>query len=264
MTTIAAIFSSGWWGLLIVAVIIAAWGIAYHLFLRPRGTPVDLLILRVFGRGGIARAIADVWQLDEGATTLLAGPEWMDQNPDPMTVFAAADAPDPLAAIGARGKAIRNSGDLAVALDRRKVDFFRQHVLICDHGVWREAVTRLVDQADYVLFDLSGFHGDAEGCRFELELLMERVPIDRVLYVIDAKTDWSTVKTQMDRACARQSVVATPLTVLRFAEETENHEVLKHLRGDRALLAFRRNLSRLIRRADARTRDRDEPVTATG
>ena len=48
---------------------------------------------------------------------------------------------------------------------------------------------RLARDSDAVLMDLRGFLPDNQGCVFEINELLNVVPLDRVVFVIDATTD---------------------------------------------------------------------------
>ena len=48
---------------------------------------------------------------------------------------------------------------------------------------------RLSRESDAVLMDLRGFLPDNQGCVFEINELLNVVPLDRVVFVVDATTD---------------------------------------------------------------------------
>jgi hypothetical protein len=50
-------------------------------------------------------------------------------------------------------------------------------------------LSRLVHESDAVLMDLRGFSRDNAGCVFELHELVRLVPLDRVVFVVDRRTD---------------------------------------------------------------------------
>jgi hypothetical protein len=251
MGAIALLISLGWRGLLVAGGLFAAWGIFDTLKLKPRGTPADPLILRVFGHGEVAKTLAEIWRNNEGAATWLAGPRWMDLNIAPGTVFSAANAADPFAAMAAGGCAILDTDQLRKALQQRKIAFFKEYVLVCGHDVWRDAVTALVSQVDYIVFDLSGHHLDATGCRFELELLMSQVPAERMLFIIDAATEWATVESALRQTSAGARGLEGPITVLRDHGAAEHRQDLARALKNPSLFKFQQNLLRLLRRADA-------------
>lgn len=69
--------------------------------------------------------------------------------------------------------------------DRR----FRVNDFFCYDDTWRMVLSRLVRQSDAVLMDLRGFSHQNAGCVFELKELARMVPLDRVVFVIDRRTD---------------------------------------------------------------------------
>ena len=50
-------------------------------------------------------------------------------------------------------------------------------------------LSRLVHDSDVVMMDLRGFSRDNAGCIFELHELARLVPLERVVFVIDRRTD---------------------------------------------------------------------------
>ena len=62
-------------------------------------------------------------------------------------------------------------------------DFF------CYDDTWKMVLSRLVHESDAVLMDLRGFSRRNAGCVFELHELVRLVPLDRVVFVVDRRTD---------------------------------------------------------------------------
>ena len=61
--------------------------------------------------------------------------------------------------------------------------------VLCTDGVWQFAVDRLLDASELVLMDLAGFSPSSRGCAWELGRLIDRVPSNRFLLLVDETTD---------------------------------------------------------------------------
>ena len=55
--------------------------------------------------------------------------------------------------------------------------------------MWKAAVTHLMGTASLVAMDLRGFGPHRRGCVYELETLLDTVPLDRLVFLIDWSTD---------------------------------------------------------------------------
>jgi hypothetical protein len=66
---------------------------------------------------------------------------------------------------------------------------FRVNELFCSNSTWQAAVRALIDRAGVVLLDLREFTPTRAGTRYELEQLLQRVPLSRVVVVTDAVDD---------------------------------------------------------------------------
>jgi Carboxypeptidase regulatory-like domain len=60
--------------------------------------------------------------------------------------------------------------------------------LFCFDDVWKPAVHKMLEVADVVLMDLRGFSAARQGCAYEVGELIDLYPVDRLLFLIDAKT----------------------------------------------------------------------------
>jgi hypothetical protein len=71
---------------------------------------------------------------------------------------------------------------------------FRVNEFFCDGGAWQMTVARLMGQSDVLLMDLRGFSSRNQGCIFELQALIDSVPIDRLLLLIDGSTEFAALQ----------------------------------------------------------------------
>lgn len=86
---------------------------------------------------------------------------------------------------------VRSRNDLVERLRRldawpRALDLtFRSMPMMCHNNVWKIAVSECVMNSDAVLMDLRGFSQDRMGCRYEVDYLLDVIPIDRVLFLVE-------------------------------------------------------------------------------
>ena len=66
---------------------------------------------------------------------------------------------------------------------------FRVNDFFCYDDTWKMVLSRLARESDAVLMDLRGFSRQNTGCVFELRELALMVPLERVVFVVDRRTD---------------------------------------------------------------------------
>ncbi|MEP7284041.1 MAG: hypothetical protein ABI696_18840, partial [Rubrivivax sp.] len=146
-----------------------------------------LLLLRVFKPSGRSEAFSDRFL----ARWRFAGPVWMIAGPD---LAGAYMEPDEFLAFVDRSLRTRFIADAAelpgrlVALDGARDPDGRCRVseLFCSNHTWQAAVLALMERAGVVLLDLREYTPARAGTRFELEAVLRRVALARVLVLIDA------------------------------------------------------------------------------
>jgi hypothetical protein len=89
---------------------------------------------------------------------------------------------------------------------------YRVNEFFCRNDTWQETVTKLMAQSDLVAMDLRAFTSERKGCIFELSALIDGVPLQRVVLLIDQTTDepllrqtladlWRRINPQSPNAC---------------------------------------------------------------
>lgn len=164
---------------------------------RPK-TPPDrrtrLLMLRVFGESVIGPAIATAWgQAGYGWPVLLAGPDIMAPPPAlGSLVRAYSQASEPFESLkqtyAGSGALVRTIADADAALSIYRNTPAHETRLLCDHDVWQYLVEETAKAVQYIVFDLSGVDESAAGALYELDMVLQRVPLDQVLFVVDYET----------------------------------------------------------------------------
>lgn len=173
-----------------------AWRLTLHAAIHPvlkearEREPIRLLLLRVYGFGRRSRRLLDLlgtrWRLI-GSIDLIAAPDLASRTVEPSTFLEFV-----------RGRLkrlfIRSPDDLKQRIasldDKPDPDArFRINQLFCSDDMWKAAVTELMGTASLVAMDLRGFSPDRRGCVYELETLLDTVPLDRLVFLIDWSTD---------------------------------------------------------------------------
>jgi hypothetical protein len=163
--------------------------------------PIRMLLLRTFGdRPRSSRLLRDLtrsWRWI-GSINLIAGTDLAAETlePDEFLDFARGRL---------KNHFVRDLADLDGRM--RELDHvpdrdgrFRVNELLCRDDTWRPALQRLVTQADAVLVDLRGFTLRKSGVVYELEQLVDLVPLECVVCVVDQTTDREALQWTLDRA----------------------------------------------------------------
>lgn len=146
-----------------------------------------LLLLRVFALGARSERLFDAlgkrW-LRIGNIDMIAGPD---------LATTAVEPHEFLDFVGGRlsRQFVRDEADLARRFAARALGpdpdgRHRVNEFFCHDDTWRPTMLRLATAADVVLMDLRGFSPQNQGCRYELQQLLDFVPLERVVVLIDA------------------------------------------------------------------------------
>ena len=206
-----------------------AWRLTLHAALYPvlkaarARPPMRLLLLRVYGFGRRSRRLLDLlgtrWRL-LGSIDLIAAPDLASRTVEPSTFLEFV-----------RGRLarlfIRSPDDLQQRIasidDRPDPDArFRINQLFCSDDMWKAAVTHLMGTASLVAMDLRGFGPHRRGCVYELETLLDTVPLDRLVFLIDWITDREGLEAVLfahwQRLAAELPNLAFPHPMLRLLD----------------------------------------------
>ena len=162
---------------------------------RPEQTPRRMLLLRVFQhapiRSWLMDLLDDTWRrigridtvvgLDLALHTLnaLALEDFLRGRVRRQFVKNVVEVQERIAALPS-----------ALAIDRR----YPLNELHCLPETWQQVVIALLEAADVVLIDLRGLRAANRGVLYELALAVRRVPLERLVVITDARTDWSLVE----------------------------------------------------------------------
>jgi hypothetical protein len=169
---------------------------------RPSIAHKRLLLLRVFGAPSARRRLLDL--LDEswrhvGSVDIVVG---VDVAVQTLGAVALQDfllgRIDRQVVTSTADLDARADGTPRAALDGR----YPVNEFLCLANVWQTVVARLADAADVVLMDLRGFQASNGGAAFELSLIVQRVPLSKIVLMMDDGTDAGHVAGVVNRAWA--------------------------------------------------------------
>ena len=149
-----------------------------------------LLVLRSFSIGRDGERLFDIvdrfWRR-VGSIQMIAGVDLARRTIEPHEFLDFMS-----------GKLARRFIDGSAALEQRMQERdtkpdrdlrFRVNDFFCYDDTWKMVLSRLARESDAVLMDLRGFSRNNAGCVFELGELARMVPLERVVFVVDRRTD---------------------------------------------------------------------------
>jgi hypothetical protein len=172
-----------------------------HLVLSPEPLPnARLLFLRVFGSARRSEQLFDLlaakWRY-AGSVQLISATDMARSRfePDEFLDFISGRFAE---------RYIKSSADLERRLEQvsPKPDADGRHRVnefFCRADMWQPTVTRLMASSDLVAMDLRGFTAGRRGCVFELGALIDHVPLQRVVLLVDSTTDMALLRQTLDR-----------------------------------------------------------------
>ncbi|MFF7943198.1 hypothetical protein ACFZC5_26095 [Nocardia gamkensis] len=86
--------------------------------------------------------------------------------------------------------------DLAVRV-RDPAGSYPVRPILCHVSFWQAAVDMLLSRVDYVVLDLAGYVPANAGTRFELQRVIDRFPIAKVIFICDEQSDRAFLKAQV-------------------------------------------------------------------
>ena len=163
-----------------------------------------LLVLRVFSLGKRSEVlfenVAQRWRY-LGNVQLIAGTD----------LAASTVAPHQfLSFVSGKLKLLFVNNDEAINRSIREMDVrsdadgrFRINDFLCRKDTWQSVLSRLITGVDVVLMDLRNFTKENKGCIFELNELLNVVPVQRLVLVVDNSTDKDLLNETLEDSCAK-------------------------------------------------------------
>ncbi|MGH8476757.1 MAG: hypothetical protein ACRER2_13475 [Methylococcales bacterium] len=169
------------------------------------GTPdfePSLLVLRVFSLGkrseNLFDAVTKHWR-HVGKVRLIAGQDLAFSTVAPHQFLAFVTGKLNQLFIRGETSVDRSIGELDNGRDAD--GRFRINELFCYADTWKCVLTRLIKTTDVVLMDLRSFKRKNAGCVFEIRELMNLMPLNRVVFVVDKTTDRDFLKEIWQEVC---------------------------------------------------------------
>lgn len=180
------------------------WAAAAKFAGHAPGAGVGLTFLRVFSLGrrsdALFSAIASYWR-HLGNVQLITGPDLAHRTVQPYQFLDFLSGG--LSRHFVRDRTSLDSRlaecDLAPGPDGR----FRINNFFCYADSWQAVLPGLVGERNIVLMDLRSFSAANAGCIHELRFLVQEVPLDRCVLVIDETTDAHFLERTLKEAAAR-------------------------------------------------------------
>ncbi len=152
--------------------------------------PIDLLLLRVFSLGVRSQRLYDAigthWR-PIGHLRLIAGPDLATSTIEPHEFLDFMS-----------GKLRHRFIDSPETLNKRIAEMprnpdhdgrYRVTEFFCYANMWKTVLARLATEHDAVLMDLRGFSAENAGCVFEINALIDLVPLENIVFITDRTTD---------------------------------------------------------------------------
>jgi hypothetical protein len=163
-----------------------------------------LLLLRVFEQARRSRRLLDL--LDEGwrrvgRVDLVVGVDFADRTLSPAALENFLLGRVHRQFVRDETESVERVATLSsrLALDGR----YPLNELHCLPHIWPHVVTQLARTCDVVLMDLRGLRRSNAGALFELALIIDCVALDRIVLLVDGRTDEAALSETAQRAWAR-------------------------------------------------------------
>lgn len=196
---------------------------------------LTLLVLRVFSLGkrseNLFNSVTKYWRYI-GDVKLIVGSDLASSTVAPHQFLAFISGKLNQMFVNSETTIYHNLNEL----DRQR-DFdgrFRINTLFCHADTWRSVVSRLITEVDVVLMDLRNLSEGNDGCVFELNELLNFVPLQQLILIIDVTTDKKFLHQTLERFCSGLRLESpnfgiTPDQVQLFFLESLGHHKLRKL-----------------------------------
>jgi hypothetical protein len=189
-----------------------------------------LLVLRVFALGRRSRRLFDSvaarWR-HIGSVQLIAGPDLARSTVEPHEFLDFLGR-----RLAGRFLASPEAVDAALSALDIEPDYdgrFRTTDFFCRDHTWRAVFGQLAAGSHVVLMDLRGFTTANAGCTYEVSELLNVVPLERIVLVVDKSTDERFLEGTLEDAWRRRAVSSpnrdTPVGRVRIFRESERGEL---------------------------------------
>ena len=113
---------------------------------------------------------------------------------------------------------------------------------LCHGRIWKPSVDMLLDQADLVVLDLSGMGPGNQGVRYEVQRAIDRIPIERVIFIADRRSDRNYLRAEIGHAWS-QMASGSPNSSARprvgRLAVTDSYRQIQQQQGESAYICYR-------------------------
>jgi hypothetical protein len=151
---------------------------------------LKLLLLRVFSLGRRSEQLFDALSMHwryAGSIQMIAGPDLATTTIEPHEFLDFLGGQLDRRFIDSRQGLDLRISEMDVKPDRD--GRFRVNDFFCYDDTWKMTLSRLVSESNAVLMDLRSFSQQNAGCIFEINEVIEVMPLERLLFLIDDTTD---------------------------------------------------------------------------
>lgn len=82
---------------------------------------------------------------------------------------------------------------------------YKVRALLCHGSFWKVAVDMLLERVDLVVLDLSGFTPNNAGTRYELQRVVDRFPVERVVFLADQRSNLKFLTNELEQSWAQMA-----------------------------------------------------------
>ena len=161
-----------------------------------------LLVLRVFALGkrseALFEALSRPWRYI-GSISLIAGEDLALSTVAPHRFLDFVSGRLPRLFVDSDSTLARSISALD---DLRDADGrFRINDFFCHADTWQAVLKRLIARTDVILMDLRNLSSGNAGCVFEIRELLDTVPAERLVFVVESTTDQAFLEQTWREAC---------------------------------------------------------------
>jgi hypothetical protein len=211
-SAVGLVFQNPWWifsslsAFLIYKIVM--WGSFVWFNRSHKKRPgLKLLILRVFSLGarseGLYDAAAKAWRY-VGNIRFITGPDLATATIEPHNFLDFLSGKLSRHFIDSPGTLEQqlSAANVFPARDGR----YAIHDYFCHDDTWKMVLSRLAEDSDAILMDLRNFSRRNAGCIFEINELVNYVPLSRVVFVVDKTTDEAFLRECIEEAWGNMKI----------------------------------------------------------
>jgi hypothetical protein len=149
-----------------------------------------MLLLRVFALGDDSRNLFERilrhWRYG-GSVQMISGPDLATSTVEPHELLSFVSGKLKDSFCDSEEDIIRKTQHLDNLPDLDST--YRVNEFFCRDNNWKLVLNQLIKNAELVLMDLRSFSAQFQGCRYEIEALVDAWDMEKTVFIIDHRTD---------------------------------------------------------------------------